>query len=344
MSAKRSRWVAGVALAACWLALAPVAWAAEAPTIQEVVAAIKRRAQQILEERRKARRLRVSGEVSQLVGYDSNPANDPARKGDTYFEESLYLNWSKKLTPTIAWSGTYSGSYDKYLEYTDGDYTSHTVTPTKLVWQPGRMWRVEGAMDLGYTYYPHEMASNYKEVKPYLGVRQNLWGRWFHSIRYEYLLKQYFGKQARDGAGVNTSTHRLDQRHKLRYEVGTTWHDTLVKVRNEWYGVDSNDASNDFYDAQDYKVTASLNRQLTKRWSANASYAYELKQYRHRAVSGITAEARYDSTHTWTLAGTYDLNDTWSLGPNFTYKYLDSNDPTGEYVDYTITTTLTARF
>ena len=39
------------------------------PTTQEVIAAIKRRAQQILEARRAARRLRFSGEVSQLIGY-----------------------------------------------------------------------------------------------------------------------------------------------------------------------------------------------------------------------------------------------------------------------------------
>ena len=117
-----------------------------------------------------------------------------------------------------------------------------------------------------------------------------------------------------------------------------------MKVKQEWYFHDSNDERQDFYDAEDYKVTASVNRPLTKKLSANASYAFERKNYKHRQVGGITAEARYDDTHTWTLAGTYDFNKTWSLNPSFSYKYLDSNDPTGEYFDATSTLTLTARF
>lgn len=319
------------------------------PTSQEVVAAIKRRAQQILEARRAARRLRFSADLSQLVGYESNPSNGVDHIGDTYLSTSAYLTWSKKLTPTITWQGIYSGSFDNYLEYGDGDYTSQTLTPAKFLWQPGRVWRVDGGVDLNLTYYPRSKGSNYREIKPYLGVRQNLGdlpriGSVFHSIRYEWFLRDYISKMARDGASAETLSARVDTRHRLRYELGTTWNGTLYKVKQEWYFHDSNDARNDFYDAQDYKLTASVNRSLTKKLSANASYAIERKNYAHRPVSGITGEDRYDDTHTWTLAGTYDFNKSWSFNPSFTYKFLDSNEPTGEYIDTTISGTLTARF
>lgn len=320
------------------------------PTTQEVVAAIKRRAQQILEERRKARQLRFSGEISQLIGYESNPSNAVDHVGDTYLEHSLYLNASKKFTPTLTWSATYSGSYDNYLEYGDGDYMSHTLTPAKLTWQPGRMWRVEGGADLNITYYPRSKPSNYREFKPYVQVRQNLGelprlGNLFHLFRYEWFIRDYISKKARDGASAETFSNRVDARHRIRYEAGSTWNETLFKVKQELYWHDSNDARNDFYDVQDYKVTASVNRPLTDKLSANASYAFERKNYEHRPVTGnVTTEARYDDTQTWTIQGTYDFNKTWSFVPKFEYKFLDSNEPTGEYVDTTISGTVTARF
>ncbi|MBI1952686.1 MAG: hypothetical protein HYS41_00995 [Candidatus Omnitrophica bacterium] len=315
-----------------------------APSTAEVVVAIKRRAQQILEERRRAKRLRVSWDISQLVGYESNPANGPDHIGDTYFEQSVYGTFSKKLAPTITWQGIYSGSYDNYVEYGDGDYMSHTLTPVKLLWQPGRMWRVDTGADFNITYYPRSKGSNYRDLKPFVGVRQNLWGTWFQTARYEWFIRDYISKQARDGNSAETLSNRVDTRHRLRYELGTTWQEALLKVKQEWYSHDSNDARNDFYDAQDYKVTASVNRNLTEKFSANASYSFERKNYEHRPVTGITAEARYDDTQTWTVAGTYDFNNTWSFAPSFSYKFLDSNEPTGEYVDTTITGTLSARF
>jgi hypothetical protein len=212
------------------------------------------------------------------------------------------------------------------------------------------MWRLEAGADLNITFYPRSKPSNYRELKPYLQVRQNLGefprlGNLFHLFRYEWFIRDYITKKARDGASAETFSNRVDARHRVRYEVGTTWGKTLFKVKQELYWHDSNDARNDFYDAQDYKLTASANQPLTKKLSANASYAFERKNYEHRPVTGdVTTEARYDDTQTWTLQGTYDFDKTWSLSPKFEYKFLDSNEPTGEYVDTTISGTLTARF
>ena len=315
------------------------------PTSQEAIAAIKRRAQQILEERRKARRFKASWEFSQLVGYESNPTNTGTpHEGDLYLEDSLYLTLSRRLTPALTWQGTYSGSYDYYAEYGDGSYTSQTLTPAKFIWRPGRMWRVDGGFDLNITYYPKSGPSNYREFKPTIGIRQNPGKIWFHVIRYEWFIRDYISKKARTGTGTETETNREDTRHQLSYEVGTTWKKALMKVRQEWYFHDSNDARQDSYDAQDYKVTASVNRPLTPKLSANASYSFERKNYKHRQVSGITAEARYDDTQTWTIAGSYEFDKTWSLNPSFSYKFLNSNASTGEYDDATVSVAFTARF
>ena len=352
----KNNWPVAVALwAGCLCSLsAGQGFAEEAerevsPGTSEAVAAIRRRAQQILEERRRTNRFRFHREASQTIGYESNPSNGPDHVGDTYLENSLYVAFSRKLDATFTWQGTYYGSFTNYLEYGDGDYTYQALTPVKLVWEPAKMWRIDAAVDLNLIYYPKSSPSNYKELKPGIGIRQNLGklprlGDVFHSIRYEWLVRDYISKKARDGAGAETLEDRVDTRHRLRYELGTTWEETLLRVRQEWYLHDSNDARHDFYDSQDYKITASVNRQLTKKLSFNASYSFERKNYAHRPVSGITPEARYDDTHTWTMAGNYDFNKTWSFSPSFSYKFLDSNDPTGEYVNTTISGTLSARF
>ncbi len=315
------------------------------PTSGEVIIAIKRRAQQILEARRATRRVRISKDASQLIGYSNNPSNGTEHLGDTYLETSLGVSLSKKLTPTTTWQGSYNGSFTNYIEYGDGDYTSQTIGLSKLTWQPGRMWRVDGGIDLNLTYYPKAGASNYREFKPSIGVRQNLWGSWFHSVRYEWFIRDYLSKKARDGNSAETLSNRVDARHRFRYELGTTWKEALLKIKQEWYLHDSNDARVDFYDAQDYKVTASVNRPLTKKLSLNGSYAFERKNYEHRTVTGnVTAEARYDDTQTWTLGGSYEIDKMWSLNPNFSYKFLSSNEPTGEYIETIGSATLTARF
>ena len=318
------------------------------PTTQETIDAIKRRAEQILAQRQRAKEVQFSGELSQGIGFERNPSYSSDHKGDSFVEDDLYMTLSKKLTPTVTWQGVYSGSYIYYFKLAADTYSSQTFTPLKLIWRPDQMWRFDGGIDLTYLWYlytKYSKTSSYQEVKPWVGVRQNLFGTWFHAIRYQWFLRHYLSASARDGLGKATLSHREDTRDTLRYELGTTWKDTLFKARYEWYLNDSNDARNDFYDAQDNRVTLSISRPLTEKLSALASYSHELRHYAHRPVSGIAPKkVRYDEIHTWGISGSYDFNRTWSLNPSFTYTRNNSNDPTAEYFDWTVSTALTARF
>jgi len=312
---------------------------------EEALAAIKRRAQKIIEARRAARRLKIYVEGSEIYAYETNPSNagNPT-KGDSSFEEDVYLLLSKKLTPTIEWQGSYSGVYLKYLDYGDGDYTSHTLTPVKLVWRPGRMWRAETWMDLDYNYYPVAGDSSYRQIKWTGRLRQNLFGSAFHQFQYEWFDRHYTHKRARDGAGNNTLTRRDDVRNRLRYKVGATVKKALMTVENEYYWNDSNDAKNAFYDYQVWKITGSASGNVTPKLYVSQSLAYEQKNYEHRAVSGITAEARYDGKYTLSSSVSYDLNKTWKIGYDFTYDHLDSNEPTGEFDNAKHAVKVTAHF
>lgn len=311
---------------------------------EQALAAIKRRATKILEARRAARRLKFSGEVSEVVGYETNPANSSSHKGDTYEDSSTYLSLSKQFTSTLNWSSSYAGNYLKYVTYGDGDYTDHTFTATKLRWQPGRMWRAETWLDLEYNYYPKAKDSTYRNFKTVSRLRQNFFGAYYHQVQYEWFSRDYATKNARDGAGSETLSNRVDTRNRLRYKVGGTVRKALLSVENDVYFNDSNDARNDFYDYDVWKLTGSASGNATKKLYLSSTFAFERKNYQERKVTGINAEARYDDKYTFTSGVGYDLDKVWRLGYDFSFDHLDSNEPTGEFDNAKHAVKVTARF
>ena len=118
----------------------------------------------------------------------------------------------------------------------------------------------------------------------------------------------------------------------------------LISCENEYYWHDSNDARNDFYDTEVWKINNSISGSLTKKLYLSGSFAYERKNYAERDVTGINPEARYDDKYTLTSGAAYDLNDTWKVAYDLTFDHLDSNEPTGEYDNAKHAFKLTARF
>ena len=312
---------------------------------EEALAAIKRRAQKILEARRAARRMKFSGELSEVVAYETNPSTSSAHKGDTSFEENAFLTFSKRLTPTVTWQGTYYGNYQKYIWYDSGDYTDHILTPIKLQWQPGRMWRLEHWLDLERNQYSEDgRDSSYKQIKWTGRLRQNLKASWYHQFQYEWFGRDYTHKKAREGDGTDTETYRKDARYRWRYKVGTKVKKSLLSLENDFYKNDSNDNRNNYYDYHVWKITGSAGGSATKKLYLNGSFAFERKNYDVRPVSGITAEARYDDKYTLSSSASYDLSDVWRFSYGFTFDHLDSNEPTGEYDNAKHSVTATLKF
>ncbi|MBI2870227.1 MAG: hypothetical protein HYY14_00790 [Candidatus Omnitrophica bacterium] len=310
---------------------------------EQALAAIKERAKKIVEARKKAKRLKISGELSTVAAYETNPSNGATHKGDTYFEEDASVTLSKKLSNTWRWNASYSESYISYLEYTDGTYFTQTLTASKLTWNPGKMWRLEGWTDLDYNWYPRSNGSSYRQIKPVGRIRQNLTDIFFHQLQYEWFFRDYIDKSADDGEGTDTEDRRHDIRDRLRYKVGATIHDWLCTVENAWYSNQSNDQREDYYDYDVYKVTGSLNGDLTEKLSVSLSYAWERKNYEHRLVSNLD-NARYDDKNSITLSATYTINDDWKVGGKVDINDLESNQPSGEYTDITNSLTVTRSF
>jgi len=314
-------------------------------TTEETLLAIKRRAQKILEERKKEKQLKVSGRLSSSIGYESNPANTGTpHKGDPFVAQNVSLFFLKRINPTLYWQSTYFGQYNHYFEISDSIYTYHTWAPAKLRWRPGKMWRMEGWTHLDYLWYPESENSGYRQVRPGIEIRQNLFNSYYHEFQYEWLARDYIDKPARTGTGANTLTRRNDQRHRLRYEIGTVIKKALVSLRGDWYLHNSNDERNDFYDSEQFKITGIIRGKATDKLYLSGRYSYQRENYQHRPVAGINSEARYNDTHVLSGSMTYSFHENLSATYRLSYKFLDSNEPTGEYNDTTTSLAVTTKF
>jgi hypothetical protein len=319
-------------------------------TREDVLAAIRRRAEKVLESREKTERVKGFFQFSNGIGYESNPATNGARKGDAYTEESVFGLFSKRLSPTLDWNGTYYIAYVHYFDYGDGDYASHTLTPVKLKWQPGRVLRWENWVDLDYNYYPTANDSTYRQVKFSSRLRQNMFETWFHQFQFSMFNRDYVRKLADRGDGTTTFSKRVDRRIRFRHKIGTTvkealyLKDALLSMENSFYNNDSNDESTDHYDYQTWKTTLSVSGSITEKLSFNGSFAYERKNYAHRVAVGVDPEARYDDKYSLSGTTTYAFNPNWDASFALSFDHLGSNEPTGEYDNMKYTLSVTTKF
>lgn len=310
---------------------------------EEIVAAIKLRAQRELAKRR-ARKWAFNALASWTVGNESNPALVKSRSSHLYTEEYLSTTFSYKLTPLVTWQAGYNFDALNYDEYTDGSTLTNTLL-TKLIWRPVRGWRTEAHYTFDDSDYPYDAGASTWDQKVHLRLRQSFLKDYYHYVGWTYLNKQYKDKLKRESTSTRIpGKRRHDQRHTGIYEIGgKAGEGNFLRVRQEFYFNDSNEGHQDYNDAQDYKVRLTFMRDWTKQWSTSNSFTYELKRYERRDVTerGV---AQQDYTKTYDTVLTYKLSPNVDLAYTWKYKKNDSNDPGQSYQDITNSLALTASF
>ncbi len=312
-------------------------------TPDEIVQAIKLRAQKEV-ARRKARKWSLSNLLTWTVANESNPGLLKTRLSALYMEEYLSTTFSYKVTPKLTWQASYSLDALNYNEYTDGSTLTNSLT-TKLIYRLTPKLRTE----LHYTYddseYPYDIGAASWDQKVHLRLRQSFLKKYYHYVGWTYTYKQYKDKQKRESTSTRVpGKYRKDQKDTMIYEIGGTFADVnTLKLRQEFYFVDSNEGFDDYNDAQDYKVKVSYSRDWTKQWSSSTSFTYDLKRYERRNVSerGV---AQQDYTKTYDVGFTYKISPQVDLAYTWKYKQNDSNDTGQAYQDVTNSLALTASF
>jgi hypothetical protein len=310
---------------------------------EEIVQAIKLRAQREL-ARRRARKWSLNTNMTWTVANESNPQLIKSRSSALYTEEYLSTTFSYKITPGLTWQAGYSLDALNYNEYTDGSTLTNSLT-TKLIYRLTKPLRLEAHYTYDDSDYPYDDGASTWDQKAHLRLHHSFLKRYYHYAGWTYLYKQYKDKLTRDGAGTRIPTkYRKDQRHTGIYEMGGRLGEgTTLKLKQEFYFNDSNDAFQDYYDAQDYKAKLSGSHAWTERWSSSGGFTYELKRYERRNVTA-RGVAEQDYTKTYEVGTTYKLSPRVDLTYTWKYKKQDSNDPGQSYQDITNSLALTALF
>ena len=317
--------------------------AAKPVSPEEIVAAIKLRAQRELAKRR-SRKWALNALTTWTVGNESNPAQSSARKEALYMEEYLSTTFSYKLHPRLTWQASYSLDALNYNEYTDGSTLTNSLL-TKLIWRPLKDWRLEAHYSFDDSAYPYDAGASTWDQKVHLRLRQSFLKNYYHYVGWTYLNKQYKDKLKRESTSTRTpGKRRKDTRQTATYEIGGTFAEAnTLRLRQEFYFNDSNEGFQDYNDAQDYKVRLSFNREWTKQWSTSSSYTYETKRYERRSVSGINV-SQQDNTNTFDVGLTYNITPSLDLTYTWKHKRNRSNDVGQAYIDTTNSLAFTASF
>lgn len=331
--------VAAAALA--WSLPSPVQGADPSPLQDEAlaerahlfIALLKRRAEEIVEQRRTPAPplWSVYGGVAQ--GYESNVNLDGFRKGDALTEESFSIAFRPRLAPWLKGEATYDLLNTQYWELTDSNLWSNTVGVVFKA-QPIRRLEVSAGGEYGVLNFPADTSSSFADqrVRASLAFAQTGWLT--HLLGWVYQLREYDTRKARDSAqntleGVN----RRDQRHSGSYEWRFRFPALFARLGGEYYRNASNDQLQEFYDWDTVRLRAVVTRVFSPEWVGTLSVSQECKNYRVRSVPAI-AVAERDDLVTAAASLVYQATPHLAWTGNVTYRHQDSNDPRLDFTDW----------
>ena len=307
-----------------------------------VLETLKKRAQRAIVKRR-ARRWMLATNTTLAVGIETNPNYDASRKGDAFFEEDTDLlfrwRWFNGLTQDVGHRLTNAN----YTELRDNNYMDNTLY-TSWRYAPVRWLRITSGYEFNnLNYYENPLSSLYGH-RVYVQVRHTLPKYLYYQAGWSWFYRGYSERMARDGDGNDTDKSRHDVRHTMHVELGSVIKGTYLSVRQEGAWHYSNDAYQDYYNYQSYRVRGTLARDFWTKWRGSGTFSFERKNYTDRLVSSDAVEAEYDNSFTYAASVTYNLSRDVSLQYSYTRRKQDSNAPLYEYTNTTNQFSLNASF
>ncbi|MFH1875952.1 MAG: hypothetical protein ABH865_03600 [Candidatus Omnitrophota bacterium] len=282
-----------------------------------------------------------SPRVGVTLGYDSNVNLDNARKGDMFEDFALSMRFSKPWLENIKWSEgiNFTFNYDldvlNYNRVTDAsNILNHFVFGLNKKYGP---FTAGIGHDLGILYYPNNEDGDFIFNKNFIYLRQNIFKKFYHQLRFEGGLKQYTNKHAL-GDSLNTlqDKKRHDDRYSLDYSIGANLTPALFARWNSRYTVnESNAIYLDFYDYTAIETSAYLEYQLMRRLYLFSKLTFMHKDY-SRTVTLRDYEQR-DNYYAGLIGGTYQLNKNNALTASYTRRQNYSNDRLEKYFENVFT-------
>ena len=314
----------------------------EEPSPSAILETLKKRAAEAI-ARRHARRWALTTNTTISTTIETNPNLDSSRKGDGFFEEDEDITFHWHWFTGMAQDVGYRVTNVNYMELTDNNYSDNTGYTT-VRYTPVKWLRATAGYEFTGLNYYRNSGSTLLSQRIYAQLRHTLPKNLYYQVGWSHIDRYYLNKEARNGDGNDTDNNRRDTRHTMHVETGAVLWGTLLKVRHEAAFHFSNDAFQDFYNYQSYKVRATVAREFLEKWQASGTFSFERKNYTERLVSTSVIKAEYDNSYSYGVNLTYALSPNVSLVYDYSRKKLDSNTPSSEYTDTTNQFSLSASF
>jgi len=266
------------------------------------------------------------------LGYDDNPRLDSARKGDTFAQEFVAIDWKQRFGHRLRLRSAYDVLNLNYFEITDQSALYQSLNPGfDVLLSPAAALQFDYRFE--YLYFQKNEALTSFTHSLRAGILQKL----NETVRVRAGVtpstRQFTSNKIHEADGAeNPDDDRTDARWASDAEVIVdVWKDATLRTGFIYTRNDSDDTFNDFYDHDSYAFRVSLGTKLSERVFGYARVGYEKLVYDSRPVTSAPDETEDSDVYTASVSLLYALDKNTSLGLGYSYRQKESNDSSQTY-------------
>lgn len=310
--------------------------------VELIVQALKIRAEKALEEKRKREAWKINFDADVIEKFETNPNLSVVRKGDWATVEDASVTIKKHVYGPFTGEYYWSTSNTHYNEFRDNNSYSNNSKATLITDLPLDL-ESKSSYEFEYLFYPFARDSTaysqrWKEDLTWRPTKVFTHRMWWQSQWQRYRDRDQRIRAA--GANVRIDYRREDTRQEAGFEETVRKWGWTFKMSNEFYRNWSNDhALGEPFDKWFYKMKHTLSRNITKKLSADVTYAYDRTIFLEKNVTGKN-EDQIDNANEFSTQLTYKLSKRWKIKSKMKFKTKSSNADSLEYENYTFQTGL----
>jgi opacity protein-like surface antigen len=268
--------------------------------------------------------------ASLTLGYDNNVWLNSRRDGDGYMQLFFRPTFTSALNDKLDGILEYELMSLIYMTESNASLITNTLG-AGVDYKINKDWKLSTMYRFSSTELVHTGKDDFLDNSLELKLAQKLPDKFFHSLGYELMYKNYRQRKLRTSAMLDSYKERADERHTAAYEIGKYFPSDLVKLKFQYYNNDSNDAYLKYYDYDSFKLGISLTHIFNKKYFCSASFSEQWRDFRSRTISLDSNTQEWDKTYLAALGIYYNLSKKMTIGLNYTYRQNCSNEPLENY-------------
>ena len=274
--------------------------------------------------------LEYRGYIDIQQGYDNNVDLDPDRHKDGFLQSMVNVDLTYKGVNKLkikAGTDVFSTIYYKYNYDNLLDVTPYVGVDIDIL--PNLVLTNRAKYD--YFSYPNTKERTFSGLVLSSTLRHYVKKDLYHEAGVEYLKRWYPDRKIYLNNGRITSRERIDDRFKVKYNVGYYGERYFLRLSNEFYKNDSSDEYQEYYDYWLYRVRPSVMVFITEKFYTDLSFIYKHFHYEDRRSTDNANQRTRNNNYIFNAAFFYDLTKKVTLSFTYSYNEMDSNDPFERY-------------